>query len=95
MYYNIKLYNFLGFFKSSKDGKKYYALLQNKQNKRKVKVHFGASSYKQYKDSTGKGSFSHLDHLDEERRKRYRARHIGFLKKGYYSPGYFSYNYLW
>ena len=34
-------------------------------------------------------------HNDEERRKNYRKRHQIYLKEGYYSLGFFSFNYLW
>lgn len=91
----MKNYELVDFFKSMKQGKKYYALLNNKTNNTKVKVHFGASNYSQYKDTTGKGLYSHKDHLDEERRKKYYARHIGFVKSGFYSPGYLSLRFLW
>jgi len=95
MYYSMKEYKFIDFYKSMKKDKKYYALLENKKNKSRVKVHFGSKAYDQYKDSTGKGFYTHKNHLDEDRKKRYIARHRGFIRKGYYSPGWLSLNFLW
>lgn len=94
-YYKKTDYKFVKFQKSSRNGKKYMAILQNKNTGRNVKVHFGAPSYQQYKDTTGLGLYSHKNHLDKERRRRYLARHKGFEKAGYYSPSYFSNNFLW
>ena len=31
------------------------------------KVYFGDAKYKHYKDTTGKGEWSHMDHNDEKR----------------------------
>ena len=39
--------------------------------------------------------YSHLDHKDKDRRKRYRARHKVYIKPGYYSSGDFSMRFLW
>ena len=88
-------YKFIDFYKSMKKHKKYYALLENKKNKSKVKVHFGDSRFFQYFDSTGKGYYSHKNHLDKKRQKNYIARHKGFIKNGYYSSGFFSMRFLW
>lgn len=94
-YYAKKDYDLKGFRKSKRDGKKYDAILVNKKTGKTTHVPFGASSYEHYRDSTGEGVWTHQNHLDEKRRKSYRARHVGFLKEGYYSPGFFSYNKLW
>lgn len=37
--------------------------------------HFGDTRYQHYRDSTPIKAFSHLDHNDWERRRRYLARH--------------------
>jgi hypothetical protein len=95
VYYHSSDYNFLGFEKSRRKGKKYDAILQNIYTKRTTRVPFGASDYQHYKDSTGLNQFSYLDHGDRQRRKNYRARHKIHLKKGYYSPSHFAYYYLW
>ena len=88
-------YTFKGFRKSIRRGKKYDAKLKNKKTGRVTHMPFGASNYQQYKDTTGLGIYTSKNHLDEKRRRAYRARHKGFLRKGYYSPSYFSYFFLW
>ena len=66
------------------------------------KIHFGNKNYQHYKDSTGLGIYSHLDHKDKKRRTSYQARHKAILKKDgkpaykdRESPSYYSYNFLW
>lgn len=95
-------YRFLRFEKSKKKGKKYTAVLQDKNTEREVKVHFGQKGYEHYKDSTGLGIWSHLNHLDKDRRKRYLQRASGIrdgegklTKDNILSPNYWSINYLW
>tara|TARA_A100001015_G_C14678647_1_gene589810 strand:- start:66 stop:293 length:228 start_codon:yes stop_codon:yes gene_type:complete len=66
--------------------------------------HFGDSRYEQYKDSTGLGIYSHLDHMDKTRRSNYYKRHSGVetkeqaikkeMKKGM-SPKLLSHIFLW
>jgi len=99
-FYSKKLYKLIGFNRSKKPNKKYDAILENKENGRRVHVSFGGikedgKPYEQYRDSTGKGLFSKYNHNDKERRARYRKRHAKDLKQGKYSPGYFSWEYLW
>lgn len=67
-----------------------------------VKIYFGHWDYEQYKDSTGVGAFSHLDHNDKERWEWYIKRHSKIkLKNGMYAyknkfqPAYYSMKYLW
>ena len=62
---------------------------------KEIKINFGDTRYEHYEDKTPLKIYSNLDHDDKERRKKFRARHKGFIKKGYYSPAYFSYKYLW
>ena len=67
------------------------------QSKNKWKtVQFGAKGYQQYQDNTQLKLYSSDDHLDEQRRDNYRARHGA---QGYqtriYSPAWFSLNFLW
>jgi len=84
-----------GFKKSKTRGKMYDAILQNKETKEIVKVPFGSDEYQNFSDKTGLNKYEHLIHGDPERRKKYIARHKGFLRPGFYSPGYFSYYFLW
>jgi len=85
------------FEKSTRKGKKYSVITPSGK-----KIHFGASGMEQYKDSTGLGLYSHLDHGDKERRKRYLARAKGIKDKNgnltwnnKESPNYYSVHYLW
>lgn len=95
MYYAIALYRFIEFQKSHTKNKKYDAIIQRKTTGRYCRIPFGDSRYQQYKDSTGLGIYSHLDHGDQKRRKLYRARHEQHAALDYFSPSYFSYFYLW
>lgn len=85
------------FKKSTRKGKKY--MVKTASGKW---VHFGSSSNEQFKDSTGLGLYSHLDHNDTERRRKYLARAKGIKnKKGELtyrdkeSANYFSTRFLW
>lgn len=91
---NPTQFRFIRFEKSRNKDKKYDAILQNKRTKKERRVAFGDSNYEQYKDSTGLGLYSHLDHLDPKRRELYRARHR-WEDNALYSSGYFAYKYLW
>ena len=84
------------FKQSTRKNKKY--MVKTPQNKW---VHFGARGYKHYKDSA-LGLYSSFDHLDKERRDRYKARHEKILLKdgtpaykNKEQPAYYAYNYLW
>ena len=77
------------FSKSSKKGKKYKATFSDGRV-----VQFGASSYPQFKDSTGLGLVSHKDHGDPARRENFRKRH-GCAQKPKQTAGYLSCKYLW
>lgn len=100
-YYSHSDYKFLRFEKSKKEGKKYDAILirrepnPNKATGREVHVPFGDKNYEHYKDTTGLGLYSNLNHLDSKRRTAYRIRHAKDAKEGYYSPGAFAMRYLW
>jgi hypothetical protein len=95
-------YTLVGFERSHVKGKKYDAILKNKRtrkgqrNDRPVirRVPFGAIGYEQFKDSTGKGLYSRVNHGDPKRRRNYRTRHHGENKRKF-SSGYFSWKYLW
>jgi hypothetical protein len=71
---------------SDKKLKKYYAMVGNR------KVYFGDSRYEQYYDKMG--HYSHLNHNNKERRKRYKQRHEKDRhNKG--SAGWFADQILW
>lgn len=84
------------FKKSTHKDKKYMVLYNGKW------IHFGDINMQQYKDSTGLGLYSSLNHNDEKRRKSYLARAKG-IKDGYgnltydnpNSANYYSIRYLW
>lgn len=98
-YYSRSEYNFLRFEKSKKEGKKYDAVLVNKKTKREARVPFGDKDYSQYKDTSGLGLYTHLNHLDSMRRTAYKIRHAKDVRSDstgkMYSPGYFSMSVLW
>ena len=84
------------------DGKHKYKVviipeLWNKYRKDKITrpktVKFGAIGFEHFIDKSLLGKYSHLNHYDLERRKRYHARH----KKDYpmFSPDWFSKTFLW
>lgn len=84
------------FRKSTRKNKKYDVFYNNKW------ISFGNVNYNHYRDATGLGVYSHLDHNDPKRRAAYRARHSKiFLKDGTPAyknknqPSYWSYYYLW
>lgn len=86
----------IGFRRSKNKRKKYDAILFDTATGKTKYVGFGSRIplMQQYKDSTGLGLYSYLDHLDKDRRRSYRARHYKtHLKK--YSPSYFSWHFLW
>ena len=65
-------------------------------------IHFGNKNFQQFKDSTGLGLYTHLNHGDKERRKRYLARAKGIKDKqgnltwkNKESSNYYSIKYLW
>ncbi len=94
-YYPMNDYDLIKFEKSTRPRKMYSATIENKKTKKQVRIHFGDSSMENYQDKTGLDAYPNLIHNDKKRRDRYHSRHSGFIKKGYYSPGYFSMEYLW
>lgn len=86
-------YTHIGFTKSLTKNKKYDAILKNKQTGEIKKIPFGDARYAQYRDSTGLDLYSHLDHLDEKRKKNYYSRHG--IKADKYSSKWFSHRFLW
>jgi hypothetical protein len=95
VFYPIQNFKLMGFIKSNTKYKKYDAIVKNKENDRTFRVPFGDNRYEHYKDKTGLGLYSNLNHLDKKRQKNYVSRHQHFIKDGYYSPAYFSMKYLW
>ena len=103
-YYPMTEYRFIGFEKSTRAGKMYVAVIEPKdfegfkifqKTNKQVRIHFGDSKMENYTDKTGLDAYPNLIHGDKKRRDRYISRHSGFIKKGYYSPGFFSMEYLW
>ena len=94
-YFPKNNFNLVNFEKSKTKNKKYDAILRNKENKKIMRVPFGDSRFQHFKDKTGLGLYSHLNHLDKSRQKNYIARHSVYIKEGYFSPGYFAMKYLW
>jgi len=89
-------YKFIKFVKSDKAGKKYTAILKNKNTGGEKRVHFGDSTLPQYRDSTGVGAWSHKDTNDKERRRLYHLRHKGEGDPSNFpNPGFWSSNFLW
>jgi hypothetical protein len=91
---NPREYRLLGFKRSQARNKKYDAILQNKITGRIRRVPFGQLGYEHYRDSTGLGLYSHLDHNDPARRRNYLGRHRKD-KDSLFSSGYFAAKYLW
>ncbi len=84
------------FKKSTRKNNKYMGKVNNKW------VHFGNVNYQHYKDTTGLGLYTHLNHGDKERRKRYLARAKGIKDKNGNltwknpeSSNYYAIKYLW
>lgn len=95
VYYKKSDYRLVKIQKSDKAGKKYTAVIQQKPAGKIKYIHFGALGYEQYRDSTKLKLYKKYDHGDRNRQKKYIARHQGFIKPGYYSPGQMSMDYLW
>jgi hypothetical protein len=91
---NPDQHKFLMFHESGTKNKKYDAVLMHKKTKKLKLVPFGDVRYEHYKDSTGLGLYSHLDHLDKSRRKMYKIRHEQ-TRKNKFSSSWFADKYLW
>ena len=86
----------MNFKKSTRPGKKYMVVVNGKT------IHFGDIKMQQYKDTTGLGLYTHLNHNDEKRRASYLARAKGIKDKNgnltwknKNSANYFSVKFLW
>jgi len=65
-----KLLNLISKWEQGTGNKKYKVYFKNGRI-----LSFGDKNYKHYKDSTPLNLYSNLNHLDEERKKRYYKRH--------------------
>ena len=93
------------FEKSKRKGKKYMVIVENKKTDKQRILHFGATGYEQFKDSTPLKLYSNGNHGDPKRRKNYFNRHSGTPNKrdavkkesrsGLYTPKLLSHIYLW
>ena len=90
--FSFKEYELLGFRVSNNKKKKYDAILRNKETKDFKYVSFGSRDAGQYYDQLE--HYKQKNNLDLERRRLYRLRHQHDDLKSY-SPGYFSWTYLW
>lgn len=95
MYYSKQEYKLVGFRKSTRKGKMYDAILENKETKRLKHIAFGDNQMENYHDKTGLNLYPSLIHGNTKRRDNYRKRARGKVKNGFYSPSYFSYFFLW
>jgi len=96
VYYSMNDYKLIRFVKSNTAGKMYDAVLEKRDDRtRRKRVPFGDNKMMNYQDKTGLNLYNGLIHGDQKRRESYIARHKGFLKPGFYSPGWFSMKYLW
>lgn len=77
-------------FKSNAKHKKYSVYVKGKSGNPKL-IHFGDNRYQQFKDKIG--HYSHLDHGDSERKKRYYQRHGKATSKD--TPKYWAHKILW
>lgn len=90
---NPEEYKLLRFEISEQKNKKYNAILRHTNGHLK-KIPFGDKRYEQFRDSTGLGIYSNLDHGDRKRQINYLKRHEK-TRHNLYSSSYFSANYLW
>jgi hypothetical protein len=92
---------------SPRKEKKYMAMVCDLDTNKVRKIHFGARSYQQFRDSTTIKKYEKNNHHDKERKRRYFLRHSGVEKKreavkkelrkaqGRYNAKILSHLYLW
>ena len=90
---NPEEYKLLRFEESTTKNKKYDAVIKHTSGRIK-RIPFGDKRYEQFRDSTGLGVYSHLDHGDRKRQINYLKR-MENTKDNLFSSSYFSANYLW
>ena len=85
-------------FEKSKLKNKKYSVITPKGKK----INFGDKRFQQFKDSTGLGLYSDLDHNDKKRKKNYckRSGNIkdkkgNLTKNDKESPNYYARKFLW
>jgi hypothetical protein len=88
-------YKLLGFRKSTKEFKKYDAILSNRKTGKIKYMSFGDNRYDNYRDMTGLDLYPDKIHNDKKRRLLYRLRHHHNVRYGYWSPSWFSFFVLW
>lgn len=88
------------YLKGATPSNKKYSVFVRKEGKKKL-IHFGSRKYKHFMDRVS-DRYEHLNHLDEDRKERYRKRHQAIkLKNGKIAihdknqPAYWSYYFLW
>lgn len=93
--------------KSRRRHKKYAAVVEHKRTGRRRTIHFGHSDYQHYRDRTKVGAWSHADHGDRERLRRYYTRFSGVASRaegiklervrsrGLFNAKLLSHLYLW
>ena len=89
----MKEYSLVKFEVSRTKNKMYDAILTSKT--KTVRVPFGDTRYENFKDETGLDAYPQLVHGNDKRRQANRLRHFVYLKPGKFSPGFFSWYYLW
>lgn len=80
---------------ASSPDKKYSAVIKERSSNRMVNIDFGKPGFWHFHDVTGLGLYSHLDRKCPERRQKFRDRYAKFVQADMYTPGYFSYHFLW
>jgi len=95
VYLSMDDYKLLGFRKSTKEFKKYDAILSNRKTGKIKYMSFGDNRYDNYRDMTGLDLYPDKIHNDKKRRLLYRLRHHHNVRYGYWSPSWFSFFVLW
>jgi len=93
--YWIGQWELLRFEPCSSPHKKYTAVLKDRMTDRTVNLDFGKPGFWHFEDVTGLGLFSHLDRKCPDRRQKFRDRFAKFVQADMFTPGYFSYHFLW
>jgi len=90
-------YKLIGFRKSKRVSKKYDGIIKNNKTGKLVYVAFGSTGYSTYSDKTGLNLYD--IHNDKQRLRSYRLRFRRLITnkdfQKYYSPIWFSTQYLW
>ena len=95
VYLSMDDYKLLGFRKSTKEFKKYDAILKDRKTGKIKYMSFGDNRFDNFRDMTGLDLYPDKIHNDKKRRLLYRLRHHHNVRYGYWSPSWFSYFVLW